>query len=128
MDSGRRIKELRKKAGLTQSQLAEMLGFKTPFYLSQLETGKREAGLSVLGKICNALGISISEFFKGQMPKTISLRQSRIANLLEGVQEEKQKLIKKYIETVKDMDTNAIKETLLYAQKEKLWRKITRRK
>lgn len=125
---GKRIKEFRKKAGLTQAQLAEMVGFKTPFYLSQLETGNRGAGLSVLNKICKALGIELSEFFKEEEPKVKNLRQNRMSRLFENMPEKKQELVKKYIATVKDMSTEAIKETLLYAQKERLWGRHSQKK
>lgn len=125
---GKKIKELREKAGLTQAKLAEIIGFKTPFYLSQLETGKRDAGLSVLNKICRAFGIELFEFFKEQPPKIISLRQTAISKLIEGIPREKQKLIKTYIETVKDMDAETIKRTILYAKKEGLWMKHSMRR
>ncbi len=125
---GMRIKKLREKAGLTQAELAEMIGFKTPFYLSQLETGKREAGLSVLNKICGAFGIELFEFFRDEKPKVISFRQTAIGRLIEGMPREKQELIKRYIETVKDMDAEAVRETVLYTRKEKLWREYSRKK
>jgi transcriptional regulator with XRE-family HTH domain len=121
-DYGRRIKSLRESAGLTQAQLAEILGFRTPYYISQLETGKRDPGLSVLIKICRALEIELSEFFKKGRPKSRSYRQSAINDLLEGVSMEKQKLIEEYIVTVKDLEPEEIRTTLLSAQKERLWR------
>ncbi len=122
MDYGKRIKELRNKSGLTQAQLAEIVGFSTPFYLSQLETGKRDAGLSVLSKICNALNIELSDFFKKEKPKVIMYGQILIQDLFEEMSKEKLELVRKYIETVKDMDIETVKVTLLSAQKEKLWR------
>lgn len=128
MDYGKRIKRLRKKTGLTQSQLAEIIGFKTPFYLSQLETGKRDAGLSVLNKICTAFGIKLFEFFKEEEPQVISFKRRRIHTVIESVSKEKQKLIIEYIETAKDMDTEAIKETILYARRVKLWKEYSQRK
>ncbi|KKL48867.1 hypothetical protein LCGC14_2321220 [marine sediment metagenome] len=128
MDYGKRIKELRNKSGLTQAQLAEIVGFRTPFYLSQLETGKRDAGLSVLRKICNALNIELSDFFKKEKPKVTKFEQILIQDLFEEMSKEKLELVRKYIETVKDMDIEAVKVTLLSAQKEKLWREHSRRK
>jgi len=128
MDYGKRIKELRNKSGLTQAQLAESVGFRTPFYLSQLETGKRDAGLSVLRKICNALNIELSDFFKKEKPKVTKFEQILIQDLFEEMSKEKLELVRKYIETVKDMDIEAVKVTLLSAQKEKLWREHSRRK
>ncbi|MCK4911447.1 MAG: helix-turn-helix transcriptional regulator [Thermodesulfovibrionales bacterium] len=128
MDYGKRIKELRNKAGLTQAQLAEIIGFRTPFYLSQLETGKRDAGLSVLSKICNGLNIELSDFFKKEKQKVTKFEQILIQDLLEEMSKEKLELVREYIETVKDMDIETVKVTLLSAQKEKLWIERSRRK
>ena len=128
MDYGKRIKELRNKTGLTQAQLAEIVGFKTPFYLSQLETGKRDAGLSVISKICNALNIELSDFFKKGKLKVTTFEQKLIQDMFEEMSKEKLELVRKYIETVKDMDIEAVKVTLLSAQKEKLWREHSRKK
>lgn len=59
---GTRIKELRKRAGFTQAQLAEILNvdFK---YVSRLETGYSTPSFSMLEKMSNALNTELSEFF-----------------------------------------------------------------
>jgi transcriptional regulator with XRE-family HTH domain len=129
MDYGRRTRELREKAGLTQAQLAEMIGFRTPYYLSQIETGKRTVGLSVLNKICRALGIDLSDFFGKEMPPVdVDFVHKAILDQLGGVSRDKLDLIREYIATVKDMTPGSINETISYAKKEKLWEETLRSK
>ncbi|UBM58215.1 helix-turn-helix transcriptional regulator [Marinilongibacter aquaticus] len=52
---GRKIRELREAANLTQDQLAEMTGLKKP-NLSRIENGKYNTGLDILSRIAEALG------------------------------------------------------------------------
>ena len=54
-----RLKEERKKAGLTQQQLAEKIGTKKS-YISRLENGKCDVQLSTLHKIFQGLGKRVS--------------------------------------------------------------------
>jgi len=54
-----RMKEERKKAGLTQEQLAERIGTKKS-YISRLENGKADVQLSTLFKIFQGLGKRVS--------------------------------------------------------------------
>ena len=61
---GERIKELRKKNGLTQAKLALMINVEQS-YLSKLELGSRNPSLSLLEKIADAYGITLSELFDG---------------------------------------------------------------
>ena len=49
------LKEERKKAGLTQAQLAEKIGTKKS-YISRIENGKADVQLSTLFKIFQGLG------------------------------------------------------------------------
>jgi transcriptional regulator with XRE-family HTH domain len=53
------LKEERKKAGLTQEQLAEKIGTKKS-YISRLENGKADVQLSTLYKIFRGLGKRVS--------------------------------------------------------------------
>ncbi len=56
---GQRIRHLRAQRGLTLAQLGERVGRGAPF-LSQLENGRREATVSVLGRIAEALEAELS--------------------------------------------------------------------
>lgn len=52
---GRRIKELREDAKMTQEELAEKAGILRP-NLTRIEAGKYSTGQDILSKIANALG------------------------------------------------------------------------
>lgn len=60
MTLGEIIRDARKKAGLTQKQLANKLGV-SAVNISQLENGAREPKLETLGKIALALDTTVSE-------------------------------------------------------------------
>lgn len=51
-----RLREARKRSGLTQMQIAEKLGITAQSY-SQYETGKRQPKAETLKRIANALGV-----------------------------------------------------------------------
>lgn len=59
MINGENIKNLRKKFGLTQSQLAKAIFVETPA-ISQYETGKRNMTIDTLEKIANVFGYTVS--------------------------------------------------------------------
>ncbi len=59
---GDHLKSLRKSKGLTQEKLAELCGISVQ-YLGDVERGKANATINVLGKIAQALGISVAELF-----------------------------------------------------------------
>jgi putative transcriptional regulator len=57
-----RIKEIRKKKGLRQSELAKEVGiFQSE--ISEIETGVRKPNVYLAKKIARALGVSIGEIF-----------------------------------------------------------------
>lgn len=53
-----RLKEERKKAGLTQEEVAKHLGITRPAY-TQYETGKTQPSLETAGKLANLYKISV---------------------------------------------------------------------
>jgi transcriptional regulator with XRE-family HTH domain len=57
---GRRIRLLRSKRGWTQQQLADMTGIGR-VHVSELENGKREAGLKMLEKLASSFDITVSD-------------------------------------------------------------------
>lgn len=56
-DLGRRIKQQRLLAEMTQEKLAERAGISLSF-LGHIERGSRKASMDTFVKICNALGVS----------------------------------------------------------------------
>lgn len=85
MDVRQRITSLRKEAGITTNKLAKLasVGQST---LSDIESGKVKPSIDTLEKICQALGISLSEFFSDEQPSVgsrINLLTSRQRDALE---------------------------------------------
>lgn len=65
---GKFIAECRKEKGITQEQLAEMLGV-TDKSISRWENGKTMPDISLFEALCNELNISVNELLKGERIK-----------------------------------------------------------
>ncbi len=65
-DLGLRIREARRKADLTQEELAEKMGISTSF-LGHMERGSRNASLDTLVMLCNTLHVSPQELLAGSL-------------------------------------------------------------
>lgn len=61
---GKRIRELRKKTGLSQEKFALTIGMDRT-YLASVEAGKRNIAIVNLEKIANGLGVTLAELFEG---------------------------------------------------------------
>lgn len=55
---GKRIAELRKERGLSQTRLAQLTGFDRG-YIAKIELGTFDIGIENLSKISNALGVMV---------------------------------------------------------------------
>ncbi len=64
---GQRVRHFRHRAGLTLEALSEAVGV-TPSQLSLIETGKREAKVSLLTAVATALGVEVSELLDQSPP------------------------------------------------------------
>ena len=64
---GRRVRHLRKAAGLTLDDLSATVGT-APSQLSLIENGKREPKLGLLQQLAGALGVSIDELLGAEPP------------------------------------------------------------
>ena len=60
---GLRIRELRKKSKLTQSELAEKIGLSTNF-IGMVERGERNTSIDKIFKLSRAFNLSLAEFLK----------------------------------------------------------------
>lgn len=61
---GRRLKDKREKASLTQAQLAEMIGLSTNF-IGMVERGERNTKFVNVYRLVYALNSTLEDFFKG---------------------------------------------------------------
>ena len=59
---GKRIQDLRKEQGMTQEDLAELVGVDRS-YMGFLERGEKNATLDKIGKIAKAFEISVKNLF-----------------------------------------------------------------
>ena len=62
MDVGKRIVEFREKAGITTNKLAYICGLSQSF-LRSVELGEKNISVNNLSIICNALNITMYDFF-----------------------------------------------------------------
>lgn len=62
LDGENAIKVWRNYRGLSQNQLAEAAGI-SQAYLAQIETGKREGGISVYQAVAEALSVNLDDLF-----------------------------------------------------------------
>ena len=60
---GSRIAELRRKSGLTQEKLAELVGVDRS-YIGYVERGQRNPSMGVVYRIAKVIGVSLAELFK----------------------------------------------------------------
>lgn len=61
---GERVRELRKKAGLSQEQFAERCELDRT-YIGGIERGERNVSLQNIAVLARALGVAISDLTKG---------------------------------------------------------------
>jgi transcriptional regulator with XRE-family HTH domain len=59
---GARIKELRKRLGISQEELASRAGMHWT-YLSDLERGRQTPTLDMLNRVARGLGVTLAKFF-----------------------------------------------------------------
>lgn len=90
---GERVRKLRMKNQLSQEQLAFAAEITTA-YLGQIERNEKNPTVLVISKICDALGIELSEFFSEETIPTqkIDAVTIQILNQLRD-QEEEDKII-----------------------------------
>lgn len=79
MDFPARLRELRKRAGLTQEGLAESMGWSGQSQVSNYENGRGDPSFSELPALASALGVGVPELFAD--PGTNSSRGSHFARM-----------------------------------------------
>lgn len=62
MEVGKRLRDLREQCGFTQNGLAERAGV-SQTHLRRVELGQADITVSHLQLVCDAMGLSLGEFF-----------------------------------------------------------------
>lgn len=94
---GKRIKELRKEAGLTQERLAEMINIE-PTSLSGIESGRHFPSLPTLEKIANNLKVELKVLFEFNHLQSIEQMKRNIVNNIDSLSENKIKFIHRFFD------------------------------
>ena len=97
---GARIKELRKRAGLSQDQLAEKVGIESK-YLSRIEVGKRDPSLDVLERIADSLQVEMKALFDFAHHDNEATSPQGIEAALFGANTDELRLVFKLIKAVR---------------------------
>ena len=95
-DFGQRIKELRNKKGITQYQLAEMVGI-DPKHMSHIETGRSFPKADLIEKFANALEIDYPELFSTQYLEDREIIFKKLINYLKNASDSELQVIYKLI-------------------------------
>ncbi|HBA40045.1 MAG TPA: XRE family transcriptional regulator [Deltaproteobacteria bacterium] len=99
---GRRVRELRKKKGLTQERLAEIAALDVK-YLGGIERGTENPTIETLEKLANALSVRVSQIldFEHEIHGERLLRR-RINQVLDKCNERELQIILRLVSAVKD--------------------------
>lgn len=96
---GKRIKELRKNAGLTQEQVAEQIEMEQNT-ISVIESGRNFPTLVTLEKIANVLNVELSDFFVYDYFEDIENIRENIQSRLSHMNDTKIRQMFKYMKTL----------------------------
>ncbi|MXW34925.1 MAG: helix-turn-helix transcriptional regulator [Chloroflexi bacterium] len=84
VEIGQRIREARRRRGLSQSEVSQMAGI-TQASLSNYETGKRELPLTTMMNLAASLDVPVGDLMA--IPEVIILRDSRLADAVRALTE-----------------------------------------
>lgn len=111
MNISKRIIELRADSGLSQSALARKA--KMPqSTLSYIESGESSPNIIQLEKLCNALGIQLSELFIEALPE-LPAHMRDLINLAGHLNETQVQLLNKFIKSITEKSTIQDKDYLV---------------
>lgn len=111
MDIGNRLKELRKKLGLTQKELAKRVpGGINYTYIGKIERGEQKPSLKILEKISQALAVPLSYFFQEETP--VDLTSLLPEDLRKIAQDHKKRTFFKAVAQLKEEDIPLVTEII----------------
>jgi len=97
---GRRIKETRKSKGITQAELAELIGMSAP-YICHIETATKQASLMALVLIANALNITVDTLLNGNQTSDLAEYRIDIVNLIDDCNSDERRFIYEMVVALK---------------------------
>jgi len=128
---GQRLRKLRKNQGLTQTELAKKIGYKTSVSISNIESGRTPPDITILAKIAACLDADLHWLVLGkpsplavkfaeQLRPCVGLYVSKLSDEIKGL---RKKLIelninKHYRGDNKQKEAGRLSENLIKKQKE----------
>lgn len=98
---GARIKKFRKARGLSQEQLAELIGVEQK-HVSRIEVGSSYPTIDRLERIAQALQVPISSFFADAGLEADAERAARIERMVRELDEDYRRIILKFSEILQE--------------------------
>lgn len=83
---GQRIRQMRKRKGLTQLSLSEQLGL-SPTYISYIESGSKSMSLSTFIEVANILNVTADELLVDSLVNTVKVSNHELTALLSDCSE-----------------------------------------
>ena len=83
-ESGKRIKEMRKKAGMTQAELAEKFGISADG-MSRVERGKNGVSVDLFGVMAELLGSSVDYLAYEVQTMVLTEQEMRVIMAMRGI-------------------------------------------
>lgn len=87
---GKRVKYLRELNNLSQEEFAMKANI-TRAYLGQIERGEKNPTITIVSRICNALGLTLEDFFSSDDYKDIYTK--KIINLINNMSSDEKEWI-----------------------------------
>ena len=96
---GKRLREIRKYKNLTQEQLAEGVGVNVS-HISNIENNRVKVSLTLLVKMCNALGVSVDYLLMNEYFSPNTALETELYNAVKGMTREKKELLLKIAKAI----------------------------
>lgn len=96
---GLKIKELRKRKGFTQEELAELIQMEQNS-ISVMESGRNFPTLGTLEKIAKVLDVNLPDFFNYDYIEDIEVIKETTSNKIKNMDENQLRQLFKYISTL----------------------------
>lgn len=100
---GKKIRQLRKKSKLTQSELSSRIGIQQPD-LSRMEQGHYRVSLDTLFKILAEFDMGIGQFFDELNDETLTARDVRLVGEFKSLEREAQREVEGFIRFKRSQD------------------------
>ena len=97
---GKRIREIRKRRGISQLALAEMIN-KSPTYISYFERGLKSMSLDTFVSVANALHVSADELLMDSIENTIVVSNHELATVIADCSEYEKRILLELTATIK---------------------------